>query len=313
MSSLAGESKDQSLTDYLNKIGKIPLLTPVQEIELGCKIQKMIILLDSGRNDFTKEEKIVIRIGEKAKKHMIEANLRLVVSVARKYSKNAAHMKILDLIQEGNCGLIRAAEKFDPARGYRFTTYAYWWIRQAITRGLENYDRDIKIPIQITKLIIKIKALNDEFFIKTGRTPTNKEIFEILNTNKSSNPISIASSIASIELAINHFHRTTSLDLQISSSSETASIMNTISSTEVINAEIDEEESDREEKMAKIYEAMEMLSDSEREMLIHKYGINCEPKTAKEIAAEYKMPIEKIRDLLNNSEKKLKAILFQFF
>lgn len=313
MSSLAGESKDQSLTDYLNKIGKIPLLTPVQEIELGCKIQKMIILLDSGRNDFTKEEKIIIRIGEKAKKHMVEANLRLVVSVARKYSKNAAHMKILDLIQEGNCGLIRAAEKFDPARGYRFTTYAYWWIRQAITRGLENYDRDIKIPIQITKLIIKIKAINDEFFIKTGRTPTNKEIFEILNTNKSSNPTSIAASIASIELAINHFYRTTSLDLQISGSSETALIMNTISSTEVISAEIDEEESDREEKMTKIYGAMEMLSNGEREMLIHKYGINCEPKTAKEIAVKYKMPIEKVRDSLNNSEKKLKAILFQFF
>lgn len=309
MSASAGESRDYSLTDYLNKIGRIPLLTPAQEIELGLKVQKMINLVNGERKEFTGEEKIIIKNGKRAKKRMIESNLRLVVSVARKYSRNAAHMKMLDLIQEGNCGLIRAVEKFDPSRGYRFTTYAYWWIRQAVTRGLENQDRDIKIPIQITKLIIKIKILNDEFLSRHGRMPTNNEILKIVNQEKTAGNVALSS----IELAINYFHRTASLDLQISSASETISMINSVSTTETINNEINEEEEDRRIKMNAVSDAMEMLQEIEKQLLTEKYGLNCKAMTAKQLAAKHKMPVEKVRDMISNSEKKLKAILFQFF
>lgn len=317
MSSSSAESKDQSLTDYLNKIGKISLLTPVEEIELGCSVQKMIILLDSERNDFTPDEKKDIKNGERAKKRMVESNLRLVVSVARKYAKSASHMKILDLIQEGNIGLIRAVEKFDPVRGYRFTTYAYWWIRQAITRGLENYEKDIKIPSQITKLVIKIKALNELHFEKYGRLPTKKEILRIINKEEARNQ----TSINSIELAMSHFNRTVSLDSAFPhpenpspDSSFSSSLHSIVSEGEIVANEIDEEEADRKEKIAKVRSALEMLTDTERLLLSLKYGLNGEaPMTAKEISIKQKIPIDKARGMINDSDKKLKAIIFQFF
>lgn len=318
MSTFSGESKDQSLTDYLNEIGKISLLTPAEEIELGCSVQKMIILLDTERNDFTTEERKSIKNGEKAKKRMVESNLRLVVSVARKYAKSATHMKILDLIQEGNIGLIRAVEKFDPARGYRFTTYAYWWIRQAITRGLENYEKDIKIPSQVTKLVIKIKALNELHYEKHGRLPTKKEIVEIVNKEEARSQ----TSMNSVELAMSYLHRTASLDSAFSDCDNqfslepgfSSSLHNIISEREIIANETDEEELDREEKMRKVKNALEMLADRERLLLSLKYGLNGEaPMTAKEISVRHKIPIDKTREIINDSDRKLKAIIFQFF
>ena len=132
------------LRDYLNQIGKIPLLTAAEEIELGNSIQRMMPLLD--KPDLTKEEQKVIRIGKRAKKRMVQGNLRLVISVASKYNKMTCRLSMQDLIQEGNIGLIRAVEMFDPSRGYKFSTYAYWWIRQGIMRATQTQDRMIKLP-----------------------------------------------------------------------------------------------------------------------------------------------------------------------
>src|SRR5210317_2231381 len=132
-----------TLRDYLNQIGKIPLLTAAEEIELGHAIQKMIAVQT---DQPSKEEQRILRIGKRAKERMIKGNLRLVVGVAKKYKHLTNRLTMHDLVQEGNIGLIRAVELFDPARGYKFSTYAYWWIRQGIMRSIQVHDRIIKLP-----------------------------------------------------------------------------------------------------------------------------------------------------------------------
>ncbi len=117
---------------YLSNIGRVPLLTPAEEIELGNQVQKMMAITEDGQlnektKEFTPQQKRTIKIGRRAKERMMKANLRLVVSVAK---------ELLDLVQEGSLGLERAVEKFDPTRGYKFSTYAFWWIRQSMTRAI---------------------------------------------------------------------------------------------------------------------------------------------------------------------------------
>ena len=148
---------DDPVKVYLKEIGKIPLLTPEEEIELAIKITN---------ND------------EKAKRRLEEANLRLVVSIAKKYSGRG--MQFLDLIQEGNLGLIKAVEKFDYTKGFKFSTYATWWIRQAITRAIADQARTIRIPVHMVETINKVKKANSQLLHQNGKEPTADEIAALL-------------------------------------------------------------------------------------------------------------------------------------
>ena len=182
---------------YLHEIGRVPLLTHEQEIVFGKKVQKMMELLEA-KQKLTKQlqrepthqewAKFVnltevelsqaMRQGHRAKQRMIEANLRLVVAIAKKYQKR--QMEFLDLIQEGTLGLERGVEKFDPMRGYKFSTYAYWWIRQAITRAIAQQARTIRLPIHITEKLNKIKKVQRELTQELGRSPTPAEMAKAL-------------------------------------------------------------------------------------------------------------------------------------
>ncbi len=166
---------------YLATIGRIPLLTPAEEIELGNQVQAMMTLTEDGSKTFedhelTGKQRRMLRIGRRAKERMMKANLRLVVSVAKKYQGKG--LELLDLIQEGSLGLERAVEKFDPTRGYKFSTYAYWWIRQGITRAIAEKSRTIRLPIHITEMLNKLKKGQRELSQELGRTPTVTELAE---------------------------------------------------------------------------------------------------------------------------------------
>ena len=187
------KSSGDSVRSYLRDIGRIPLLEHDEEILLGRKVQRLMEIkaCEDLANTATKEDlagvlgmtvkdlKREIRDGEKAKDKMVTANLRLVVSVAKKYTKR--NMDLLDIIQEGTIGLVRGVEKFDPGRGYKFSTYAYWWIRQGITRAIAEKSRAIRLPIHVTENLNKLKKAQRELSQLNGEIPNVFELSKYLN------------------------------------------------------------------------------------------------------------------------------------
>ena len=169
---------------YLATIGRIPLLTPAEEIELGNQVQAMMTLTEDGSKTFeddelTGKQRRVIRIGRRAKERMMKANLRLVVSVAKKYQGKG--LELLDLIQEGSLGLERAVEKFDPTRGYKFSTYAFWWIRQSMTRAIACQSRTIRLPVHLSERLTTIRKVSLDLAHKLGAMPSRVEIAEAMD------------------------------------------------------------------------------------------------------------------------------------
>ena len=166
---------------YLSSIGRVPLLTPAEEIELGNQVQTMMNLTEDGvkkdeSKDFDSHQRRLIRIGRRAKERMMKANLRLVVSVAKKYQGKG--LELLDLVQEGSLGLERAVEKFDPTRGYKFSTYAFWWIRQSMTRAIACQSRTIRLPVHLSERLATIRKVSLDLAHKLGAMPNRVEIAE---------------------------------------------------------------------------------------------------------------------------------------
>jgi len=169
---------------YLATIGRIPLLTPAEEIELGNQVQAMMLLTEDGSRTFDDAEldgkqRRILRIGRRAKERMMKANLRLVVSVAKKYQGKG--LELLDLVQEGSLGLERAVEKFDPTRGYKFSTYAFWWIRQSMTRAIACQSRTIRLPVHLSERLTTIRKVTLDLAHKLGAMPSRIEIAEAMD------------------------------------------------------------------------------------------------------------------------------------
>jgi RNA polymerase primary sigma factor len=177
---VAGATADP-VKDYLKQIGKVPLLNAEQEVELAKRIEAGLFAeekLAEGRHTLNTDQRIdlewIADDGTRAKNHLLEANLRLVVSLAKRYTGRG--MLFLDLIQEGNLGLIRAVEKFDYTKGYKFSTYATWWIRQAITRAMADQARTIRIPVHMVEVINKLARVQRQMLQDLGREPTPDEL-----------------------------------------------------------------------------------------------------------------------------------------
>tara|TARA_Y100001970_G_scaffold294351_1_gene451267 strand:- start:7981 stop:9009 length:1029 start_codon:yes stop_codon:yes gene_type:complete len=169
-----GRLGSDSIGYYLSSIGRVPLLTAAEEIELAHHVQNMKKLLEVPLEERNSRHKNKIRMGKRARDRMMAANLRLVVSVAKKYQNQG--LELLDLVQEGAIGLERAVDKFDPAMGYKFSTYAYWWIRQGMTRAIDNSARTIRLPIHISEKLSKMRRVSRELSHKLGRQPNRTEL-----------------------------------------------------------------------------------------------------------------------------------------
>lgn len=181
----AGATADP-VKDYLKQIGKVALLNAEQEVELAKRIEAGLFaeekLAEEGEEiapKLRRELRWIVRDGRRAKNHLLEANLRLVVSLAKRYTGRG--MLFLDLIQEGNLGLIRAVEKFDYTKGYKFSTYATWWIRQAITRAMADQARTIRIPVHMVEVINKLARVQRQMLQDLGREPLPEELAEELD------------------------------------------------------------------------------------------------------------------------------------
>ncbi|MBN3885444.1 MAG: RpoD/SigA family RNA polymerase sigma factor [Nostoc sp.] len=200
--SKVSQSPTDTVRAYLQEIGRIPLLTQEQEIFFAQQVQQMMkILAESEKltvelnrtptpSEWAKqmqlsEQELLQQLnqGKKAKQKMIASNLRLVVSIAKQYQRR--NLELMDLIQEGTLGLERGVEKFNPALGYRFSTYVYWWIRQGITRAIAQQGRAIRLPIHINEKLNKIKRVQRELSQKLGRIPTSTEIADALSLKPS--------------------------------------------------------------------------------------------------------------------------------
>lgn len=204
-------ASDSTVKDYLNAIARYPLLTADQEIQLGRRVARWVELRQLDR-ELSMAERRELRSGERARRQFIESNLRLVVNVAKKYQGARRHsLELLDLIQEGTLGLTRAVELFDFSRGYKFSTYAYWWIRQAIQRAITYSDSMIRLPSGLHDLVYKINRTAGAISHRLGRMPTMGELMEEMNM-----------SADDLQEALQRNYRVASLDLAIGDSDSMA-------------------------------------------------------------------------------------------
>ena len=247
----------ESFQLYLNQIGKYPLLTAEQEIELSRKIARFIELRDADGERTTKEKR-EMRIGQRAKDKLINHNLRLVVSVSKKYlgKINRSNLELCDLIQEGCIGLERAAEKYDGTRGYKFSTYAYWWIRQAINRAIDTQLRMIRIPTNQLEKINKLHRFKIEFMQVNGRAPTLDEMSEF--TGK---PVA--------EIMMWHERLQSSSSLDQSCHDDGSPLVAVIADSASNNDALDD--CIKDEQMDKILQGLDKLTDREYDVISRYY------------------------------------------
>ena len=263
---------DDSVRLYLREIGKIPLLTPEEEADLAQRIVK----------------------GEKAAKDkMVESNMRLVVSIAKRYGGRG--LDLLDLIQEGNTGLIRAVEKFDPEKGFKFSTYATWWVRQAITRAIADQARTIRIPVHMVETINKVLRTTRKLTTELNREPSNEEIAKALNME-----------LDKVDYVMRIKQDIASLDASVGREGD--------DEDSVLGDFVEDEERDSPEDSAsnqilkeQLSEIIATLSDREQKIIRLRFGIGGgRPHTLEEVGAEFDVTRERIRQIEAKALSKLR-------
>ena len=283
---------------YLATIGRIPLLTPAEEIELGNQVQKLMQLTEDGSiaadsDLFDSKQRRLIRVGQRAKQRMMKANLRLVVSVAKKYQGKG--LELLDLIQEGSLGLERAVEKFDPTRGYKFSTYAFWWIRQSMTRAIACQSRTIRLPVHLSERLTSICKVSLDLAHKLGAMPSRLEIAEEMDM-----PVEELDSLLRQALT------TSSLDAPVNGEEGRSFLGDLIADSSL------EEPLDRVEQRIhheQLGRWMSHLSDQEQHVLTLRFGLNGnERHTLAEIGRLLDVSRERVRQVELKALRKLRNL-----
>jgi RNA polymerase primary sigma factor len=286
---------------YLKEIGKVPLLTAELEVELAQRIEAGLFAAEKVRQaDAGEAPKLsaalrrdlewLVQDGGKAKRHLLEANLRLVVSIAKRYLGRG--MLFLDLIQEGNLGLIRAVEKFDYTKGYKFSTYATWWIRQAITRAMADQARTIRIPVHMVEQINKLTRVQREMLQELGREPTPEELAKELDMTpeKVVEIQGYAREPVSLETTIG--------DDQDSSLGDFIEDADAPIAAEVVSYGLMQEQ---------LGEVLRTLTDREAAVVKMRFGlVDGQPRTLDEIGREFGLTRERIRQIESKTLSKLR-------
>jgi RNA polymerase primary sigma factor len=285
-----------SVHTYLKSIGRTSLLTAEQEVDLAKRIEAGLFAehkLDSEPDldpDYRRDLELVAEDGRRAKAHMLEANLRLVVSVAKKYSDRG--LSLLDVVQEGNLGLIRAVEKFDYTKGYKFSTYAMWWIRQAIQRGFADSARTIRLPVHVLEMLSKLSRVERDMHQRLGREPTPEELAVELDRTPDQ-----------IEELLRTSRQPISLDSTIGEDGET-SIGDLI---EDVDAPEASELVDRQLMAEQLRSALDALTPREATIMAMRFGLyDGNPHTLDEIGRALGLTRERIRQLEKQSLSKLR-------
>ena len=281
------------ITWYLATIGREPLLTPAEEIELGNQVQTMMRLTEEGDRELSDLEKKLLRIGKRSKQRMMKANLRLVVSVAKKYQGKG--LELLDLIQEGSLGLERAVEKFDPTRGYKFSTYAFWWIRQSMTRAIACQSRTIRLPVHLSERLTAIRKVSLDLAHKLGAMPSRQEIAEAM-----------AMPIEELDGLLRQSLTTSSLDAPVNGDEGRSFLGDLIADSS------DEEPLDRVERgihQEQLGRWLSHLSDQERQVLQLRFGLEGEERqTLAEIGRRLDVSRERVRQVELKALRKLRNL-----
>ena len=281
------------MTWYLASIGREPLLTPAEEIELGNQVQAMMRLEEQKSEEYSPFERKIIKIGHRSKQRMMKANLRLVVSVAKKYQGKG--LELLDLIQEGSLGLERAVEKFDPTRGYKFSTYAFWWIRQSMTRAIACQSRTIRLPVHLSERLSTIRKVSLDLAHKLGAMPSRQEIAEALNM-----PIEELDSLLRQSLT------TSSLDAPINADEGRSFLGDLIADN---SAEEPLDKVERGMHQEQLSRWLDQLTEQEREVLGLRFGLNGQERhTLAEIGRQLDVSRERVRQVELKALRKLRNL-----
>jgi RNA polymerase primary sigma factor len=285
-----------SVHTYLKSIGRTSLLTAEQEVDLAKRIEAGLFAehkleTATGLDEaYRRDLELIAEDGRRAKAHMLEANLRLVVSVAKKYSDRG--LSLLDVVQEGNLGLIRAVEKFDYTKGYKFSTYAMWWIRQAIQRGFADSARTIRLPVHVLEMLSKLSRVERDMHQRLGREPTPEELAVELDRTPDQ-----------IEELLRTSRQPISLDSTIGEDGET-SIGDLI---EDVDAPEASELVDRQLMAEQLRSALDALTPREATIMAMRFGLyDGNPHTLDEIGRALGLTRERIRQLEKQSLSKLR-------
>ncbi|MGE0295472.1 sigma-70 family RNA polymerase sigma factor [Pseudonocardia sp.] len=281
---------------YLNGIGKTALLTAAQEVDLAKRIEAGVFaqhVLDSHEEldkQYSADLRAVVRDGERARNHLLEANLRLVVSLAKRYTGRG--MPLLDLIQEGNLGLIRAVEKFDYAKGFKFSTYATWWIRQAITRGMADQARTIRLPVHLVEQVNKLARIRRDMHQQLGRDATHAEL-----AAESGIPEEKISDL------LDHARDPVSLDMPVGSEEE-APLGDFIEDGEAADAETTVISHLLHDDLRRV---LATLEDREQQVIRMRYGLDDgQPRTLDQIGRRFGLSRERVRQIEREVMAKLR-------
>ena len=296
-----GQTNDNPSADlvrvYLNGIGKTALLTAEDEVQLAQTIEVGLYaehLLENSEEPLTRamkrDLKVLARQGKHARSHLLEANLRLVVSLAKRYTGRG--MPLLDLIQEGNLGLIRAMEKFDYTKGFKFSTYATWWIRQAITRGMADQSRTIRLPVHLVEQVNELSRIKRELYQNLGREATNEELAEESGIDESK-----------IELLLRQSRDPVSLDMPVGADEE-APLGDFIEDSEATDAEAAVVASLRHSDIRSVLASLEVR---EQEVISLRYGLDDGvPRTLDQIGRKFGLSRERVRQIEREVMSKLR-------